>query len=98
MTTLTYGDLAYIRDALVERRKATLARAQVGDREISDTLMRDWNNMGNTLGKVETMIEQTYTPLTNLNEETIAAINEPIEGRPVAHSIEELLEALKADE
>ena len=82
MTTLTYEDLLYIRDALVERREATLSRSRLtGEKDASDTLLRDWNGMGDALGKVENMLEQTaYKPLTKLNAETIAALNEPLRG------------------
>ena len=101
MTTLTYEDLLYIRDALVERRGTTLSAsvqaAKVDDGKTSAGLMRDWNGMGDALGRVETMLEQSaYKPLTTLNAETIAALNEPRAG--VAHSVEELMEALLADE
>ena len=48
------------------------------------------------LGRVEKMLgEYAYQPLTTLNAKTIAAINEPIEGREVAHSGEEFIEAMQ---
>ena len=52
-----------------------------------------------TLGRVEKMLdERAYRPLTTLNAETIAALNEPREGLPVAHSVEELMRELRSDD
>ena len=59
--------------------------------------LMDRSEMAATLGRVEKMLdERARRPLATLNAETIAALNEP--GAGVAHSVEELMEALLADE
>ena len=64
---------------------------------IRSVLIERREEIAETLSRVEKMIdEQTYKPLTTLNAKTIAALKEPAAG--VAHSVEELIEALQANE
>lgn len=57
------------------------------------------DGMAATLGRVEKLLgERAYRSLTTLNAETIAALNEPREGLPVAHSVEELMRELRSDD
>lgn len=64
---------------------------------IRDLLIADQSAKKEILGKVETMLgEHAYQPLTMLNAKTIAALNEPAVG--IAHSVDELMEALLSDE
>ena len=63
---------------------------------IRSVLMERRADLAATLGRVEQMLDEQFCqPLTTLNAKTIAAINEPIEGREVAHSVDELLAALQ---
>lgn len=63
---------------------------------IRSVLLERREEMTATLGRVEKMLgEHAYQPLTTLNAKTIAAINEPIEGREVAHSVDEFIEAMQ---
>lgn len=101
MTTLTYDDLLYIRDALVERRgtmlSASLRAAKIEDDEMSGELMRDWNGMGKTLDRVESMIEQIPRMP---NAETLAAMEEAKNWRnlPSYKTVEEALASVDDDD
>ena len=61
--------------------------------------LKERDGMAATLGRVERLLdERAYRPLTTLNAETIAALNEPREGLPVAHSVQELMRELHSDD
>lgn len=80
MMTLTYNDLLYIRDALVERRgtmlSASVCAAKIDDNETSDVLMKDWREMGEALDRVETLIEESARQPSVPNAVSLAAIEE----------------------
>ena len=66
---------------------------------IRSLLIERHEDMKATLSRIEKMIdEQAYRPITKLNAKTMAAINEPIEEREVAHSIEEFIDAMQINE
>ena len=62
-------------------------------------LIERHKEMAATLDRVESMIDQqAYQPITTLNAKTIAAINEPIDEREIAHSIDEFIDAMQLNE